>query len=200
MFFVPLYVETIRSRPLLAFWTATLAQAAIWILVPTLFYAAPPGDLAQPLAIVPEFRSDSGVGPPLAYWLAEIAFRAAGLFGVYALAQLCVIVTYWCVFALGRAIVGPAHAAMAVLLMVGISLLTVPSPDFGPPILAMALWAVVLWQYWQAVMERHRRSWYALGAAAALMLLTTDAALILLGALALFTAVTERARAATEAI
>jgi len=200
MFFVPLYVETIRSRPLLAFWTATLAQAAIWILVPTLFYAAPPGDLAQLLAIGHEFRFDSGVGPPLAYWLAEIAFRGAGLFGVYALAQLCVIVTYWCVFALGRAIVGAPHAAMAVLLMVGISLFTVPSPDFGPPILAMALWAVVLLHYWQAVMQRRKRSWYVAGGAAALLLLTTDAALILLGALVLFTAVTERGRAALEAI
>src|SRR5208282_2088778 len=134
---------------------------------------------------------DAGVGPPLAYWLAEIAFRMTGLFGVYTLAQLCVIVTYWCVFALSRAVVGPAHAALAVLLMAGISLLTVPSPDFSPPILAMALWAVVLWQYWQAVTQGHRRSWYALGVAAALMLLTTDAALILLGALVLFTAVTE---------
>src|SRR5471032_770807 len=127
MFYVPLYVEAIRSRPLLVFWLATLAQAVLWLLVPMLFYSAPPADLAQLLAIGHEFRFDSGVGPPLAYWLAEIAFRGAGLFGVYALAQLCVITTYWCVFALGRAIVGPAHAVMAVLLMVGISLFTVPT-------------------------------------------------------------------------
>jgi hypothetical protein len=198
MFFVPLYVEVIRSRPLLAFWTATLTQAVIWLLVPALFYAAPPGDLAQLLAIGHEFRFDAGVGPPLAYWLAEIAFRGAGLFGVYLLAQLCVIVTYWCVFALGRMIIGPAHAVMAVLLMVGISLFTVPSPDFGPPILAMALWAVVLLHYWQAVAGGRGRSWYVAGAAAALLLATSDAALILLGTLALFTVVTERGRSALE--
>ena len=200
MFYVPLYVEAIRSRPLLVFWLATLAQAVIWILVPMLFYAAPPGDLAQLLAIGHEFRFDAGVGPPLGYWLAEIAFRAAGLFGVYTLAQICVIATYWCVFALGRAIVGPAHAAMAVLLMVGISLFTVPSPDFGPPVLAMALWAVALLGFWRAVMQRARRAWYVLGGAAALILLTTDAALILIGALVLFAAVTERGRAALETI
>jgi hypothetical protein len=200
MFYVPLYVEMLRSRPLLVFWPAALLQAAIWLAVPMLFYSAPPEGLAQLLAIGHEFRFDSGVGPPLAYWLAEIAFRVAGMFGVYALAQICVVTTYWCVFALGRAIVGPTHAAMAVLLMVGISLFTVPSPDFGPPILAMALWAVVLLQYWRAAIEGERRSWYALGAAAALLLLTSDAALILLGALATFTAVTERGRAALNAI
>jgi Dolichyl-phosphate-mannose-protein mannosyltransferase len=200
MFYVPLYVELLRSRPSLVFWSATLAQALVWTLVPALFYAAPPGELAQLLAIGHEFRFDAGVGPPLAYWLAEIAFRTAGLFGVYVLAQICVVTTYWCVFTLGRAILGPAHAAMAVLLMVGVSLFTVPSPDFGPPILAMALWAVVLVNYWQAAIQRRKRSWYVLGAAAALLLLTSEAALILLGALVVFAAVSERGRAALETI
>ncbi len=200
MFYVPLYVEMLRSRPLLVFWPAALLQAAIWIAAPELFYAAPPEGLAQLLAVGHELRFDAGVGPPLAYWLGELAFRAAGMFGVYVLAQICVVGTYWCVFALGRAIAGPTHAAMAVLLMVGISLLTVPSPDFGPPILAMALWAAVLLQYWRAAICGERRSWYALGVAVALLLLSSDAALLLLGTLIVFTAVTERGRAALNAI
>lgn len=200
MLYVPLYIEALRSRPVLLFWTAVLAQAVLWILVPVLFYTAPPGDLAQLLAIGHEFRFDSGVGPPLAYWLAEIAFRAAGLFGVYALSQVCIVTTYWCVFALGRAILGPAHAAMAVMLMIGISFFTVPTPNFGPPILGLALWALALLHYWRAVAQAERRSWYALGCAAALMLMTSEAALILLGALALFTATTERGRSALGSI
>jgi 4-amino-4-deoxy-L-arabinose transferase-like glycosyltransferase len=196
MFYVPLYIEAMRSRPVLVFWLATLAQALLWILVPMLFYAAPPGALAQVLAIGHEFPLSGDAGPPLAYWIAELAFRIGGLFGVYALSQLCVVATYWCVFALGRAIVGATHAVIAVLLMVGISVFTVPTPDFGPPILTMALWAAALLFYWRAVMEGRRRSWYALGAAAALILLASSAALILLGLLVVFTAASERARAA----
>jgi hypothetical protein len=199
MFFVPLYIEALRSRPLLLFWAATVAQAVIWIAVPTVFYAAPPGGLAQLLAIGHEFQLRGDVGPPLAYWLAEAAFRVGGMFGVYALSQLCIVVTYWCMFALGRYIVGPAHAAIAVLLMVGISLFTVPTPEFGPPILTMALWAIALLHYWEAAMLGDRPSWYVFGAAAALILLTSTAALILLGALAVFTAATPRARAALNA-
>ncbi|MGB7036840.1 MAG: glycosyltransferase family 39 protein, partial [Xanthobacteraceae bacterium] len=199
MFYVPLYVEMLRSRPWLVFWTAALAQAAVWIAVPALFYSAPPSALAQLLAIGHEFRFDAGVGPPLAYWLAEIAFRTAGIVGVYILAQVCVVTTYWCVYALGRAIVGPSHAAIAALLMVGISLLTVPSPDFGPPILAMALWSMVLLHYWRA-MKGERRAWYWAGIAAALLLCTSDAALLLLGALIVFTAVTVRGRAALNTV
>jgi len=198
MFFVPLYLELLRSRPQLMFWFAALAQAFIWLVVPALFYFAPPGDLAQLLAIGHEFRLASGVGPPLAYWLGEIAFRLAGLFGVYLLSQVCVVVTYWCVFALGRALFGPAHAVVAVLLMIGIAILTVPTPDFGPAILTMALWAVTLLHYWQALVQGNKRSWYVAGAAAALIFLTNDAALILLGTLAAFTVLTERGRAALQ--
>jgi 4-amino-4-deoxy-L-arabinose transferase-like glycosyltransferase len=198
MFFVPIYVEAIRARPLLIFWAATLAQAVIWIAVPMLFYSAPPGDLAGLLAVGHELRFDAGVGPPLAYWLAEIAFRLAGLFGVYLLAQICVVVAYWCVFALGRATLGASHAVMAVLLMVGIALFTVPSPDFGPPILTMALWALVLLHYWRAATEGKSRSWYVLGCAAALLLLSSSAALLLLGALVVFIAATARGRKALQ--
>jgi hypothetical protein len=195
MFFVPLYFEAIRSRPAAVFWIATLAQAALWVAVPMLFYSAPPGDLAQVLAVGHEFQVDSDVGPPLAFWFAETAYRIGGMFGVYALSQICVIVTYWCVFRLGSAIVGPAQAVVAILLMVGISAFTVPTTDFDPAILAMALWAIVLSRYWQAIVQGDRQSWYAFGAAAALLLMTTEAALILLGPLAVFTVLTERGRA-----
>ena len=194
MFFVPLYFEGLRTRPLLIFWLATLTQAAIWLAVPLAFYAAPPGELPELIAIGRQFPLDANVGPPLAYWLAAIVFSAFGLVGVYALSQVCVVTTYCCVFALGRAITGEVYAAIAVLLMVGIAVFTVPTPEFGPSILAMALWAVVLLHYWRAVVQERRRSWYVLGAAAALLLLTTEAALILLAPLAVFTVMTKRGR------
>ena len=200
MFYVPLYIEVLRSRPVLVFWLATLAQAVLWLLVPMLFYAAPPGGLAQLLAVGHEFQIDSGVGPPLAYWLAEIAFRLAGLFGVYVLSQICVIATYWCVFALGRRDRGSGARGLGGAAHGRHLLFTVPTPDFGPPILTMALWAVVLLHYWRAVAQGHRGSWYVLGFAAALMLLASDAALVLLGTLAVFMAGTARGRAALYAI
>ena len=198
MFQVAIYLEGLRTRPLLMFWLATSAQAVLWITVPLLFYSAPPAELAHLLAVGHEFPVSGNFGPPLAHWLAEIAFRIGGLFGVYVLSQLCVIATYWCVFALGRSIVGATHAAMAVLLMVGIAVFAVPTPNFGPPILAMALWAAALLFLWRAVTQGRPAYWYALAGAASLLLITTDAALILLAALALFVALTARGRAAID--
>ena len=76
---------------------------------------------------------------------------ARSLPALYLLSQVCVVVTYWAVFPLGRAIVGAQQAAIAVLLMVGISTFTVATPEFGPAILAMPLWAMALLHYWRVV-------------------------------------------------
>src|SRR4051812_5363034 len=108
MFRVSLILEVLRARPALMFWVAALAQGTLWTLVPALFYPAPPGDVPLVLAVGKELQLGSPYGPPLAYWLAELAFRLGrnSIVGVYVLSQLCVVATYWAVFVLGRRIVG----------------------------------------------------------------------------------------------
>jgi hypothetical protein len=196
MHYVSLIVEFLRGRPALVFWTAALAQAALWVFLPALFYSAPPGDVPDVLAIGHEFRLGSYLGPPLAFWLAELAFKFAGAFGVYLIAQICMVVTFWAVFALGRLIVGTRHAVLAVLLMNGVALFTVPTPDFGPGVLAMPLWALALLHYWRAVGEGRRGYWFLCAIELGMLLLTNYAGLILLALLALFSAINPRARAA----
>src|SRR6516164_320000 len=200
MLYVSILVELLRSRPALAVWLAALAQALLWTLVPTFFYAGPPGDLPLTLGIGHEFQLGSYLGPPLAFWLAELAYDLAGphLFGVYALSQVCVVITYWAVFQLGRSITGPQHAALAVLLMAGIAAFTVPTPDFGPVILAMPLWALTLLHYWRAVGEGKRAYWLPLAIEAGLLLMTTYVGLVLLALLVIFTLANEHARRALK--
>jgi 4-amino-4-deoxy-L-arabinose transferase-like glycosyltransferase len=202
MLYVSPIVEALRGRPRLVFWAATLAHALLWLLTPALFYASPPGDVPLVLAVGHEWQLGSAYGPPLAYWLAEIAFRAAGgsMFGVYVLAQICVVVTFWAVFALGRAIVGLSHAVLAILLMAGISAFAVPTPDFGPAVLAMPLSALTLLHYWGAVGEGRSRSWLLFGLFLGLLGLTSYLVAILLGLFVVFTAATDRGRATLTSI
>jgi len=176
-------------------------QAAVWTLVPAWFYAGPPGNLPAVLAVGHEFQLGTYLGPPLAFWLAEIVFRLTGrsLLAIYALSQICVVLTYWAVFRLGRAIVGAQQAAIAVLLMVGISTFTVATPEFGPVILTMPLWAMTLLHYWLVVEERRPRYGIALAIDVALILFTTYAGTVLVGLLVVFTCLNARARAMLRA-
>src|ERR1044072_2764235 len=194
MFRVSLILEALRARPVLMFWVAALAQGTLWTLVPALFYAAPPGEVPLVLAVGREWMLGSPYGPPLGYWLANIALTLGGIVGVYLLSQLCVVVTFWAVFTLGRPMLGAAHAAMAILLMAGISVFTVPTLEFGQSVLAMPLTALTLLFGYRALADNKRSDWIAAGITPGLLLLTTYAGFIQLGLMTLFVVATAQGR------
>jgi hypothetical protein len=192
---ISLFVETLRTRPRALLWAMAALQVVLWTLVPAIFYSAPPGQLPQVLAIGRWFQWGTEYGPPVAFWLAEIAYQAAGLAGVYLLSQICIAITYWFVFLLGRSIVGNSQAVMAVLLMAGIAVFSLPTVEFGPEILATPLWALMLLHYWRAVGQGQGIYWLALGFEAAVLVLTAYTGLILIGLLLVFTLVSAQGRA-----
>src|SRR5258708_9535859 len=135
MRFTSLVIELIRARPRLVVWLVVLLQAALWLILPLLLYRSPPGDIATVLAYGREYQVGTDLGPPLAFWLADIAFRVAGnhMFGVYLLAQLCSIAMFWTLYLLARAIVGGQQAVLAVLLTMTVTEFSWPRVAFGRP-------------------------------------------------------------------
>jgi hypothetical protein len=196
MRFTSLVVELIRARPRLVVWVVVLLQAALWLMVTLLLYRSPPGDLATVLAFGREYQVGTDLGPPLAFWLADIAFRAAGnhVFGVYLLAQLGSILTFWALFLLGRAVVGAQHAVLAVLLTMTIVTFSSPALEFSPSVLARPLWALLLLHSWQLIGQNKRTAWFLWSIEAGLLLLTTSTAIGLLLLIAGFAVATERGR------
>ena len=85
MRFTSLVVELIRARPRLVVWIVVLCQAALWLTVSLIFYRSPPGEVATVLAYGREYQVGTDLGPPLSFWLADIAYRIAGnhVLGVY---------------------------------------------------------------------------------------------------------------------
>ena len=198
MRFTSLIVELIRARPRLIFWIVVLAQAALWLFLPWLVYGSPPGDVATVLAFGREYQVGTHLGPPLAFWLADVAFRLAGnhIFGVYLAAQLCFILTFWALFRLGRAIVGAQQSILAVLLAATITVFSFPGAEFGPSIVARPIWALILLHTWQIIGQGRHRAWAALSVEIGLLVLTTSAALPLLTMLAVFVLATQKGRRA----
>ena len=196
MRFTSLVVELIRARPRLVVWLVVLLQAALWLILPMLLYRSPPGDLATVLAFGREYQVGTWFGPPLAFWLADIAFRAAGnhMFGVYLLAQLCAVVTFWTFYQLARAIVGGQQAVLAVLLSMTVVAFSSPGVEFGPLVLARPLWALLLLHSWQFIGQNRRNAWFAWSIEAGLLLLTTSAAIGLLLLVVGFAVATARGR------
>src|ERR1700730_1067546 len=182
MRFTSLIIELIRARPRLVVWLAILFQVALWLILSLLLYQSPPGDLATVLAYGREYQVGTDLGPPLAFWVADIAFRAAGnhMLGVYLLAQLCSVLTFWTLYLLGRAVVGGQQAVLAVLLTMTVTAFSSPGLEFGPLVLARPLWALLLLHSWQVIGQGRRNAWFALSIEAGLLLLTTLSAIWLL--------------------
>src|SRR3984885_14529941 len=196
MRFTSLIIELIRARPRLVVWLVVLFQAALWLILPLGLYRSPPGDVATVLAYGREYQVGTDLGPPLAFWLADIAFRAAGnhVFGVYLLTELCSISMFWTLYLLARAIVGGQQAVLAVLLTLTVLAFSSPGVEFGPAVLARPLWALLLLHSWQLVGQNRRNAWFAWSIEAGLLLLTTSAAIGLLLLIAGFALATARGR------
>jgi hypothetical protein len=196
MRFTSLIVELIRARPRLVVWLVVLFQAALWLILPLLLYRSPPGELATMLAYGREYQVGTVLGPPLAFWLGDIAFRLAGnhVFGVYLLAQLCSVAMFWTLYQLARAIVGGQQAVLAVLLTMTVAAFSWPSLEFGPSVLARPLWALLLLHSWQLIGQNRRNVWFAWSIDAGLLLLTISAAPGLLLLVAGFAVATTRGR------
>ncbi|RTL55377.1 MAG: glycosyltransferase family 39 protein [Bradyrhizobiaceae bacterium] len=202
MRFTSLIVELLRARPRLIFWVASLCLAAIWFLLPTLLYTSPPGNLAAELAFGREYQVGTVMGPPLSFWLADIAFRLAGghMFGVYFLSQICFIVTAWAVFTLARAIVGKQQAIIAALLTLTITALSYQGIEFGPLILARPLWALTLLHSWRVMGEGRRTAWFLLSFEIGLLFLTLQSAPLLVAILIAFALATSQGRKALASL
>src|SRR4029077_8548108 len=162
MRFTSLVVELIRARPRLVVWITVLAQAALWLILSLVVYRSPPGDVATVLAFGREYQVGTDLGPPLACWLADIAFRAAGnhVFGVYLLAQLCEVVTFLALYQLARAVVGGQQAVLARLLTMTVVVFSSPSLEFGALSLARPLWALLLLHSWRLFGENRGNAWF----------------------------------------
>ena len=202
MRFTSLLIELLRARPRLVFWLVTLLLAAIWIAVPLIFYSSPPGEVASVLAFGREYMLGTDLGPPLAFWLADVAFRLAGnhMIGVYLLSQACFIVAFWTLFRLSQLIVGAQQAVLAVILTATIAAFSFPQVEFGPNVLAEPFWALVLLNGWRVIGEGRREAWFALSMNAGLLLLTTHAGFLLIALLIVFALATQRGRRALASL
>jgi dolichyl-phosphate-mannose-protein mannosyltransferase len=196
MRFTSLVVELIRARPRLVVVIVLLCQAALWLAVALLFYRSPPVNLALLLAYGREYQVGTDLGPPLSFWLADIAYRVAGshMFGVYLLAELSSVATFWAVFLLARSIVGSQQAVLAVVLTMTVTAFGASTLEFGPLVLARPIWALLLLHTWQLIGQNRRNAWFAWSIEAGLLLLTTSSAIGLLLLIAGFALSTPQGR------
>ncbi len=135
-------------------------QCFILVIVPYSFSWAPPLDVVEGLVWAPHWLIGTYKHPPLPSWLIEISVLLTQnmILGPYIVGQLCVALTYWFVYQLGRLLMDPIRAAAGTILMAGTYYFTVPTLEFNHNVVQLPLWSASILLF--AHLRQKPQSWW----------------------------------------
>lgn len=166
-----IFVEALRAIPAAFLGLGLIAHALLWALATHIAEPSPPPQMAVAIALGREWMLGYEQMPPLAAWISAAVFHVTNsLFAVRLAAALCVASAGWILFLFARRVIRERHAAIAVLLMVGVFPVAFPGSALTGDLLQMPLAAAAILMWWIAVDERNPNAWVALGAIAGVMI------------------------------
>ncbi len=160
------------ARPERALVALIAAQVAFWTLAPALSHTAPPLDVVEMYAWGREWVVATFKHPNLPGLILEPTRLLTGQAGwpAYLVSQLCIGLTFWAVFALGRDLLDAPRALAGALLLTGVYFFSWPTPEFNHNVAQMPLWALTMLTLWRATTRGHWLNWLLLGVFAGLSL------------------------------
>ncbi|HLN10118.1 MAG TPA: glycosyltransferase family 39 protein [Xanthobacteraceae bacterium] len=159
----------------------------VWTALPILACRNLQLDLAEGLALGREWQLGYWKHPPLPWWIDDLAWRAAGdPRAVYVLGPLAAAIALYAVWRLGRDIVGPHQALMAVVTLEGLHFFNFTAVKFNHDVMQLPLWALTGLFLLHAMRDGRNRDWVLSGAFLALAFWTKYSALALAAPIGLF--------------
>ena len=158
-------------------------QLSLWTLSPTFTYSSLPHDVAEGLAWGNQWMLGYSKMPPFTAWMLAIFTKVGnGVIGlpIYLLAQICVIITYIFVWKLSVRLANQKVALLSILLLVGILYYNNNSANITPDTMSTPMWAAIIFFTYTSFKDNKLLSWYFLGIALALAMLTKYSAIILI--------------------
>lgn len=172
------------------------AQAVCWFIAPLISSDAPPLDVVELSIWGTEHVIATYKNPALSSLLLEASRLATGSIGwpAYILSQIAVVVTFICVFLLGREPLGEKRALAGTLLLTACYYFGWHTPEFNHDIISMPFWAATSLALWRAAETGRPMWWIILGLVAAGSVYCKLSAAVLLAAAGTWMLIDARAR------
>ena len=192
----PILEKHFYAHPDLYFLLLCILHLLVWTLVPSLTQANLPLDVVECLAWGKEWQWGYHKHPPLHSWVVEIFFMPFGkaMWPGFLLSQLCVILTFICLWRFGKPMIGKARTIMAIGLLEGIIYYQFTTPEFNSNVSLLPLWAWSVYAFYLGVKKESIWSWLLFGIMMGLSILSKYASLLLGGVLFLFLLTTQQGR------
>lgn len=162
-------LDALSASPWRALATLVAAHVVFLAVLPFLVSSAPPIDAVEGLIWGHEWLLGTHKLPTLPAWLIEISLHLTGspILGPYLLSQICVALTYLCVFETGRRLTTTGNALAGTLLLAGVVYFNWTTTEFNHNVIQMPIWAAAILAF-TVIRGAPRRPlpWFVLGAVA----------------------------------
>lgn len=194
--------NSVIARPELGLGLFCAFQAAFWTILPTMVSTSVSQDTVESYLWGHEWIIGSYKHPNLPGWCLEAGRLLTGsiIWPAYFVGQLFVVVTYICVFLLGREMLGAPRALLATVALAALYYTANFSTMTNHNVAMMPFWPAVALLIWRARNAQDSRIWIALGFVAALGLYAKLASGVLLLTAGLWIVYDERLRAQLQTL
>ncbi|HCU04824.1 MAG: hypothetical protein A2X77_03180 [Gammaproteobacteria bacterium GWE2_42_36] len=167
-----------------------------WTILPTFLRYTLPLDAMEGTTWGRQLFWGYDKNPFLNAWLTELAVFLGGKSGwlIYAFGQLCVIACFWAVYQLGKKMLSPLYALIAVLLLETMSNYNIDAIDFNDNTLLLAFWALIIYFFYKALQSQKIKNWVAVGVFSGLAMMAKYFIVMLFIPMALFLIINPIAR------
>jgi len=178
-------------------WCFITLHVLVWTLIPNWTRHALPMDSSEGNVWGRHLELGYDRNPWLNGWLTRLAIELGGTsdFFVYFFSQLCVALAFWSIWRLGRKILTPLQAVVAVLMLEAIQYYTLAAVDFNDNVLELGLWPLLVLLFYKAITSQRRWDWLGVGLIAGLAMMAKYYSTILLLAMLIFLIWHPKARA-----
>lgn len=159
-----------------------------WTLVPFFVRHNLPMDAIEGAIWGQQFEWGYDKNPFLNGWLTAVAVNIShhSAWMIYLFSQISVGICFWAIWKLGKKMLPPIYALIAVFLLEGIQYYNLHAIDFNDNTLELSLWALTALYYYQALKSQSLRDWLLTGFFAGLGMMTKYYTVMLLSPMALF--------------
>lgn len=160
----------------------------VWTAVPALVRLNLPLDAIEGTIWSHQLEWGYDKNPFLNGWLTALAVQLGGSSGwmIYLFSQLSVITAFWVVWRLGKQMLAPVYALLAVFLLEGIQYYNFHAIDFNDNTLELGTWALTIYTFYIALKTKTKRAWLFTGCCAAVAMMAKYYTAALLAAMVLF--------------
>lgn len=178
-------LKTIRSD--YWFYAFICIHVIAWTMAPTFVRFTLPMDSMEGALWGQQLEWGYDKNPFMNGWLTALALHISeqSAWVVYLFSQISVAICFWAVWQLGKKMLLPVHALLAVLLLEGVQYYNFHAIDFNDNTLELATWALTTLFFYQALRENKYRDWLFTGLFAGLAMMTKYYSAMLLFSMAL---------------